>query len=82
MEVTLNIIQLRRHRPQIEKVSETHVYAVRIGCENRRTAGSQTFGPMRPNLRTTGSPFEDLLVPQRSNKCFSILEPRVANSRN
>jgi hypothetical protein len=38
--------------------------------------------PMRPNLETTGSPFEDPLAPQHSNQCFPILEPRVPSSRN
>ena len=37
---------------------------------------------MCPNLKTTGSAFEELLVPQHSKQCFTILEPRVPSSRN
>ena len=59
--------KLHRHRPQIEQVSETRFFAVRIGCGNIGTAGSQTLEPMRPNLRTTN---------QRSNQCFQIWNHR------
>ena len=52
------------------------------GCGDSRTAGSQTLEPTRPNLINAGSPFEELLVPQRSNQCFPILEPQVPSSRN
>ena len=72
---------LHRHRPQIEKVSETFLYVVRICCCNSGIAASQTLEPMCPNLKTTGSAFEELLVPQYSKQCFTILEPRVPNSK-
>ena len=38
--------KLHRHRPQIEKVSETLLYVVRIRCCNSGIAGSQTLEPM------------------------------------
>ena len=47
-----------------------------------RTAASQTLEPILPNLETTGSQFEELLVPKPGNLCFPILEPRVSSLRN
>ena len=76
------IKKIQRNRPQIQKVSDKQFYAVQIGRSKSETAGSQTLEPTRPNLRTTGSPFEELLVPKRSNQCFPILEPRVPSSRH
>jgi hypothetical protein len=37
---------------------------------------------MLPNLGTTGSQVEELLVPKGLNQCFPILEPGVPSSRN
>ena len=74
--------KLHWHRPQIEKDTKQHWYAVRLGCSNRGAAGSHTLEPTRHNVKCTSSPFKELLVPKRWNQCFPILEPRVPSCRN
>ena len=54
----------------------------RVPSSNNWWWSAKVVTTMLPNLGTTGSQLEELLVPNRSNQCFPTLEPRVPSSRN
>lgn len=70
-----HLLKWHQQMPEIEKVSEAFLYAVRIGGGNSRTAGSQTLEPVRPNLGTKASQSWDQGAPLLSTTSSDMLKP-------